>query len=79
MFHKSGIPDVVIVSNSRDFGSKGAVTHFTATCGTENVWWCIGSDIAVGEIGHYSKASDGRAYAINVFETAEKKKMTMKA
>ena len=27
-----------------------AVTHFTATHGTENVWRWVGSDIAVGEI-----------------------------
>ena len=61
VFHKSAMPDVVIVSNGSDFGSKSAVTHFTATRGTENVLQCVGSDIAVGEIGHYSKASDGRS------------------
>ena len=37
VFHKSGIPDVIIVSNGGDFGTKSAVTHFTATCGSENV------------------------------------------
>ena len=78
VFHRSAIPDVVIVSNGGDFGAKNAVTHFTATCGTENIWRCVGSDIAVGEIGHYSKESEGRIYAINVFEAEEKKKMTIK-
>ena len=58
---------------------KNAVMHFTATHGTENVWRCVGSDIAVGEIGHYSKESEGRTYDINVFEAEEKKKMTIKA
>ena len=69
---------MVIVSNGGDFGTKSAVTHFTATCGSENVWRCVASDITVGELGHHSKESDGRAYAINVFEAMEKKKMTMK-
>ena len=50
VFHRSAIPDVVIVSNGGDFGAKSAVTHFTAAYGTENVWRCVGSDIAVGEI-----------------------------
>ena len=50
VFHRSAIPDVVIVSNGGDFGAKSAVTHFTAAHGTENVWRCVGSDIAVGEI-----------------------------
>ena len=50
VFHRSAIPDVVIVSNGRDFGAKNAVTNFTATHGTENVWRWVGSDIAVGEI-----------------------------
>ena len=79
VFHRSTIPDVVIVSHGRDFGAKNPVTHFTATCGTENIWRCVGSDIAVGEIGHYSKESKGRTYAINVFEAEEKTKMTIKA
>ena len=79
VFHRSAIPDVVIVSNGRDFGAKSVVMHFIATCGTENVWRCVGSDIAVGEIRHYSKESEGRTYAINVFEAEEKKKMTIKA
>ena len=78
VFHRSTIPDVVIVSNGRDFGAKSAAMHFTATRGTENIWRCVGSDIAVGEIGHYSKESKGRTYAINVFEAEEKKKMTIK-
>ena len=78
VFHRSAMPDVIIVSNGGDFGAKNAVTHFTATRGTENVWRCVGSDIAVGEIGHYSKESEGRTYAINVFEAEEKKKMTIK-
>ena len=73
------MPDVIIVSNGRDFGAKNAVTHFTATRGTEKVWRCVSSDIAVGEIGHYFKESEGRTYAINVFEAEEKKKMTIKA
>ena len=50
VFHRSAIQDVVIISNGRDFGAKSVVTHFTATHGTENVWRCVGSDIAVGEI-----------------------------
>ena len=50
VFHRSAIPDVVIVSNDRDFGAKSAVTHFTASYGIEKVWRCVGSDIAVGEI-----------------------------
>ena len=79
VFHRSAMPDVIIVSNGRDFGAKNAVTHLTATHGTEKVWRCVGSDIAVGEIGHYSKESEGRTYAINVFEAEEKKKMTIKA
>ena len=79
VFHRSAMPDVIIVSNGRDFGAKNAVTHFTATCGTENIWKCVGSHIAVGEIGHYSKESEGRTYAINVFEVEEKKKMRIKA
>ena len=79
MFHKSAIPDVIIVSNGGDFGTKSAVTHFTATRGSENVWQCVGSDISVGELGHHSKESDGRIYGMNVFESTEKKKMTMKA
>ena len=78
VFHRSAMPDVVIVSNGGDFGSKSAVTHFPATRGSETIWQCVGSDIAIGEIGHYSKESDGRTYAINVFEAAEKKKMTVK-
>ena len=78
VFHRSTMPDVIIVSNGGDFGAKNAVTHFTATHGTENVWKCVGSDIAVGEIGHYSKESEGRTYAIYVFEVEEKKKMTIK-
>ena len=49
-FYRSTILDGVIVSNGVDFGVKSAVTHFTATRGTENVWRCVGSDIAVGEI-----------------------------
>ena len=53
--------------------------HLTVISGSESVWRCIGSDITVGEFGHHSKESDGRAYAINVFEATEKKKMTMKA
>jgi len=79
VFHRSTIPDVVIVSNGGDFGAKSAVTHFTAAHGTENVWRCVGSDIAVGEIWYYLKESDGRTYAIYVFEAAEKKKMIIKA
>ena len=50
VFHRSAIPDVVIVSNGRDFGAKSAVMHFIAAYGSENVWRCVGSDIAVGEI-----------------------------
>ena len=38
VFHRREIPDVVIVRNGGDFGTKSAVTHFTATCGSENVW-----------------------------------------
>ena len=76
--YRSTIPDVVIVSNGGDFGAKSALMHFTATCGTKNVWRCVGSDIVVGEIGHYCKESEGRTYAINVFEADEKKKMTIK-
>ena len=38
VFHRRAIPDVVIVSNGGDFGTKSAVTHFTATRGSENVW-----------------------------------------
>ena len=79
IFHRSAIPDVVIVSNGRDFGTKSTIMHFTATHGTDNIWKCVGSDIAVGELGHYSKESDGRTYAKNVFEAAEKKNMTIKA
>ena len=78
VFHRSAIPDAVIVSHGQDFGAKNVVTHFTATRGTENVWRCVGNDIAVGEIGHYSKESECRTYAINVFEAEEKKKMTIK-
>ena len=50
VFHKSVIPDVIIVCNVGDFGTKSAVTYFTATCGSENVWQCVGSDISVGEL-----------------------------
>ena len=78
VFHKSAIPDVIIVSNSGDFGTKSVVTHFTVTCGSGNVWQCIDSDISVGELRHHSKESDGRIYGMNVFESTEKK-MTMKA
>ena len=78
IFHRSAIPDVVIVSNGGDFGTRSAIMHFTGTRGTDNVWKFVGSDIAVGELGHYSKESDRRTYAINVFEAAEKKNMTIK-
>ena len=78
VFHRSAMPDVVTVSNGGDFGAKSAVMHFKGTHGSENVWRCVGSYIAVGEIGHYSKESKGRTYAINVFEAEEKKKMTIK-
>ena len=79
VFHRSGIPDVIIVSNGEDFGTKSAVMHFTVTCRSENVWQCVGSDISVVELRHHSKESDGRAYTINVFEAIEKKNMAMKA
>ena len=47
VLHRSGIPDVVIVSNGGDFGAKSTVTHFTATCGTENVWRCVGTVVTL--------------------------------
>ena len=75
---RSAICDVVIVTNGGDFGTKSAVMHFTAIHGIDNVWKCVSSDIAVGELGHHSKESDRRIYAINVFEVAEKKNMTIK-
>ena len=75
VFHKSTFPNVVIVSNGGDFGTQSAVTHFTATCGSENVWQCVSRDVSVGELGHHYRESDGRACAINVFEATEKRKM----
>ena len=79
VFHKSAIPDIIIVSNGGDFGARNGVTHFTATRGTETVWRCVGSEISVGEVGLHTKESDGRAHGINVFEVSEKKRMTIKA
>ena len=79
VFHKSALPDVAVLSNWGDFGTKSAVTHFTATHGSDNVWRYVGSDINVGELRYHYRESDGTACSINVFEATEKRKMAMKA
>ena len=75
MFHQSGLPHVVIVSNGADFGEKRGVTHFSATKGLERNWKCVGADIQVGEMWKMSGFKEGREYMIDKLYVKEKEKL----
>ena len=75
VFHDSGLPHVVIVSNGGDFGDKRGVTHFSATTGFEDSWKCIGADLEVGEMGRRSGYEKGLDYTVHKFYDMEKSKL----
>ena len=79
VFHKSSLPDVIIVSNGSDFGSENAPTHFTATKGVEPNWKCVGYELNIGELGLHAKEADARSAAIDTFERTEKRQIAQKA
>ena len=79
VFHKSPLPDVIIVSNGSDFGSKNAATHFTATKGVEPNWKCVGYELNIGELCLHAKEVDGRSAAVDTFERTEKRQIAQKA
>ena len=79
VFHKSPLPDVIIVSNGSDFGSKYTPTHFTATKGVEPNWNCVGFELNIGELGLHAKECDAHSAAIDIFERTEKCQIAQKA
>ena len=79
VFHKSPLPDVIIVSNGSNFGSKNAATHFTVTKGVEPNWNCVGFQLNIDELGLHAKEGDGRSAAIDTFERTEKRQIVQKA
>ena len=75
IFHKSALPQVVIVANGGDFGHKNGVTHFSATKGPEETWKCIGADATVGELGMRKGYDAAITRCLAVFQ--EKEKMSL--
>ena len=75
VFHQSGLPHVVIVSNGGDFGEKRGITHFSATKGLECNWKCVGADLNVGEMGKMSGFKKGREYMVDKLYKKEKEKL----
>ena len=75
IFHKSGLPHVVIVANGGDFGKKHGVTHFSATKGSETTWKCVCADINVGELGMWRGYDNGLGCTAAKF--IEKEKITL--
>ena len=79
VFHNSGMPDVIVISNGGDFGTKNAPTLFCATKGIQKEWNCIGHEIQVGEIGLHSKTTAGVLAAADVFSVTERRNVIRKA
>ena len=75
VFHQSGLPHVVIVSNGGDFGEKWGITHFLVTKGLEWNWKCVGADLNVGEMEKMSGFKKGREYMVDKLYEKEKAKL----
>ena len=72
IFHNSGLPHVVIVTNGGDFGKKYDVTHFFATKGHEVSWKCVCADMNVGELGMWKGYEAGLQCTMSKFQEKEK-------
>ena len=72
VYHKSGLWDVIIVSNGSNFGAKNAVTHFSATKGLETSWKCVGYILNISKLRLHTKESDGHSAATDVYEATKK-------
>ncbi|MCG8626385.1 MAG: hypothetical protein MJE68_30850 [Proteobacteria bacterium] len=71
IFHDSGMPHVVIVSNGSDIGRKHGPTHFSATMGEGEKWDCVGAHLNVGEMGRWEGYEEGSTHARDAFYMKE--------
>ena len=71
IFHNSGLPHVVIISNGGDIGKKRGASHFSATRGKGPKWSCIGENLNVGEMGSWQGYKEGREHVIDAFQMKE--------
>ena len=79
IFHDSALPDIVLITNGGEFGTKHGVSHFSATKGFEKDWKCVGHHLNVGEVGSRKGFEDGTNYAVDKFNISEKYQILQKA